>query len=47
MEHMHRFFANLGGPEPLPTKVRLFTKNMWYKITHRVNCCGHPGEPGC
>jgi hypothetical protein len=47
MEHLRAFLANLGGPEPFLTKVRLVLRNNAYKIAHHQNCCGHPGEPGC
>jgi hypothetical protein len=47
MERLKAFFTNLGGPEPLSTKLRLFWRNQRYKFAHHTSCCGHPGEPGC
>ena len=39
--------VNLAGPMPLGRKIGLVLKNNFYKLRHRRNCCGHPGEPGC
>jgi hypothetical protein len=47
MEPIRVWFSNLAGPEPLPVKLRLVLRNSAYKIWHRRQCCGHPGEPGC
>lgn len=47
MPSMRAFFANFGAPMPLSTKLRLMLRNSVYKIVHRKDCCGHPGEPGC
>jgi hypothetical protein len=47
MEVLRVLLANLSGPEPLPTKVRLALRNTAYKLRHHTHCCGHPGEPGC
>ena len=47
MDELRAFLANLRGPEPLLTKIRLVLRNNTYKIVHHQHCCGHPGEPGC
>jgi hypothetical protein len=38
---------NLRQPMPLGRKIKLVLKNTWIKISHRSDCCGHYGEPGC
>jgi hypothetical protein len=43
----HALFDNLGAPVPFWTKLRLVLRNSAYKVAHRTNCCGHPGQPGC
>jgi hypothetical protein len=39
--------ANLRQPGPLGWKLRRLGANTWIKISHRQQCCGHAGEPGC
>ena len=39
--------ANLRQPGPLGWKLQRLAANMWIKVSHRQQCCGHPGEPGC
>lgn len=47
MPSMRAYFKNFGVPMPLTTKLRLVFRNSFYKLVHRTDCCGHPGEPGC
>ena len=44
---IRNFFANWRQDLPLRTKLRLATRNTWYKVSHLSACCGRPGEPGC
>jgi hypothetical protein len=44
---IRNFFTNWQQDLPLRTKLRLATRNTWYKVSHLQPCCGHPGEPGC
>jgi hypothetical protein len=41
------FSANLHGPEPWLTKVRLVLKNTLIKTVRRQRCCGNLGQAGC
>jgi hypothetical protein len=41
------FLTNLDQPMPFAEKLSKLTRNLWWRVILRQDCCGHDGEPGC